>query len=127
VPSAPAALDLVFARALAKNPDLRYPNARALGEAFRTALALPDSEGWRAQAELSRVAKTLSMAMVQLEGAAAPALAPTADEVPALAPEPRADASTAALAAHSPAVAAAQAEAERYATNVMTAFRKGGG
>jgi serine/threonine-protein kinase len=101
---APPALDLVFARALAKNRDLRYPNARALGEAFRTALGLPESAGWQAQAELSRVAKTLSMAIEQAQANAA-AAAPTADDLPAL-PE-------------------APPEAERYATDVMTAFKKG--
>jgi serine/threonine-protein kinase len=101
---APPALDLVLARALAKNRDLRYPNARALGEAFRLALALPESAGWQAQAELSRVAKTLSMAIEQAQ-ANAPGMAPTADEVPPL-PE-------------------APVEAERYATDVMTAFKKG--
>jgi len=101
---APPALDLVFARALAKNRDLRYPNARALGEAFRTAMGLPESAGWQAQAELSRVAKTLSMAIEQAQANAA-AAAPTADDLPAL-PE-------------------APPEAERYATDVMTAFKKG--
>jgi serine/threonine protein kinase len=101
---APPALDLVLARALAKNRDLRYPNARALGEAFRTALGLPESAGWQAQAELSRVAKTLSMAIEQAQASAA-GMPPTADEVPVL--------------------PAAAAEAERYATDVMTAFKKG--
>ncbi len=115
---APPALDLVFARALAKNRDLRYPNARALGDAFRTALALPESAGWQAQAELSRVAKTLSMVLEQLPEAGSPGLHPTAADVPALA-QPGAEALPA------PAEAAARAEAERYATDVMTAFKKG--
>jgi serine/threonine-protein kinase len=115
---APAALDLVFARALAKNRDLRYQNARALGEAFRSALGLPESAGWQAQSELSRVAKTISMAMEQLQEPGQGALPPTADDVPAV--------------AHSGVVgppaaleAAARAEAERYATDVLTAFKKG--
>jgi serine/threonine-protein kinase len=123
VPGAPPALDLVFARALAKNRDFRYENARALGEAFRTALGLPESPGWKAQAELSRVAKTLSMAMPQAPDLSAPpaagAPAETADDVPALGlpktiSEPPAE-----------AVERARADAERYATDVMTAFKKG--
>ena len=115
---APAALDLVFARALAKNRDLRYQNARALGEAFRSALGLPQSAGWQAQSELSRVAKTLSMAMEQLQEPSQRALPPTADDTAAL---PRLG------TAGPPAAleAAARAEAERYATDVLTAFKKG--
>ena len=118
VPSAPAALDLVFARALAKNRDLRYPSARALGDAFRLALGLPESAGWRAQVELSRVAKTLSMALEQAQDASAERAPATADDVPAL-PQTSAD------AAASPAEAEARAEAQHYATDVMTAFKKG--
>jgi eukaryotic-like serine/threonine-protein kinase len=113
---APAALDLVFARALAKSRDLRYQNARLLGEAFRTALGLPQSDGWRAQAELSRVAKTLSMA---IEARAAEAGVPaTADDAPAV-PQTLADAPLPA------SMAEVRADAERYATDVMTAFKKG--
>lgn len=118
VVSAPPALDLVFARALAKNRDLRYPSARALGDAVRTALGLPESAGWRAQVELSRVAKTLSMALEQLPDATSERPTVTADDVQAL-PQISADEPT------SPAVAEARAEAERYATDVMTAFKKG--
>ena len=115
---APAGLDLVFARALAKNRALRYQNARALGEAFRSALGLPHYAGWQAQADLSRVAKTLSMAMEQLQEPSQRALPPTADDTPALAPSG---------AAGPPAAleADARAEAERYATDVLTAFKKG--
>jgi serine/threonine-protein kinase len=123
VPGSPPALDVVFARALAKHRDLRFDSARALGEAFRGALGIPDSPGWKAQADLSRVAKTLSMAMPQMADPAetpTPGLPETADEPPAVArtlSEPPA----------SPAVVAAVAEADRYATDVMTAFKKGGG
>lgn len=113
---APARLDLVFARALAKHRDLRYGSARELGDAFRTALGLPDSPGWQAQGQLSQVAKTLSMAMPQVAEAASPGLPETEDDVPSLAPPP---------AASAPLVAEAQREAERYATDVMTAFKKG--
>jgi serine/threonine-protein kinase len=114
---APPALDLVLARALAKHRDLRYGSARELGDAFRTALRLPDSAGWRAQGELSKVAKTLSMAMPQLvDQPPASAVPETADDVPSLGP--------AAPPRLSPLVATAQLEAERYATDVMTAFKK---
>jgi eukaryotic-like serine/threonine-protein kinase len=120
VPGTPGALDVVFARALAKNRDLRYATARALGDAFRTALGIPDSPGWRAQAELSRVAKTLSMALPQFSEDRGSALPPTADDQPVV---PR----TLSEPPASPAVAAAVAEADRYATDVMTAFKKGQG
>jgi serine/threonine-protein kinase len=118
VPGAPAGLDLVFARALAKNRDLRYENARALGEAFRGAMGLPESAGWKAQADLSRVAKTLSMAMPAASDLTSSDVPPTADDAPALA-------ATKPPEAPSAAVAQAQAQAERYATDVMTAFKKG--
>jgi serine/threonine protein kinase len=117
---APAMLDLVFARALAKHRDLRYDSARALGDALRLALGLPDTPGWRAQAELSRVARTLSMAMPQLsEAVGLPSLDQTAEDAPIVSrPISRPPA---------PAVAAAMAEANRFATDVMTAFKKGQG
>ncbi|MDF3065218.1 MAG: Serine/threonine protein kinase PrkC, regulator of stationary phase [Polyangiaceae bacterium] len=120
VPGMPAAMDLVFARALAKHRDLRYGTARELGDAFRAALGLPDSPGWRAQAELSKVAKTLSMAMPQLAEGPYGHLPETAEDAPILQ-------RTSALPpiAPSQAVAQAQAQAERYATDVMTAFKKG--
>ena len=53
LPNAPAVLDDIIARALAKNPDDRYPTAIALGNAIRTALNLPDTAGWRAQQVLA--------------------------------------------------------------------------
>jgi serine/threonine-protein kinase len=40
-PDTPAALEPVLQRALAKDPELRYPSGRDLGEAFATALAGP--------------------------------------------------------------------------------------
>jgi serine/threonine-protein kinase len=123
VPGAPSGLDLVFARALAKHRDLRYRSARELGDAFRGALGLPDSPGWRAQVELAKAAKTLSMAMPQLADgpSATPGLPETEDDVPA--PIQRTSALPAVPAPQ--AVADAQANAERYATDVMTAFKKG--
>jgi serine/threonine protein kinase len=118
VPGAPASLDLVFARSLAKHRDLRYENARALGDAFRLALGLPESPGWKAQAELSRVAKTLSMALPQASDRSPAPPPETTEDMPPL-PQSKPEEPSA------PAVQHAQAEAERYATDVMTAFKKG--
>jgi hypothetical protein len=53
-------LDVLMAHALAKDPAIRYPSALELGEAFRTALSLPVSEGWAAQKALAELAKTIS-------------------------------------------------------------------
>jgi len=68
---APPMLDLLMARALAKDPGLRYGSAIELGEAFRIGLGLPESAGWSAQQRLADVAKTMSElelpAPVQLE------------------------------------------------------------
>ncbi len=60
LPQAPAVLDLLMARALAKDPALRYGSAIELGETFRSALGLPESAGWSAQQRLADVAKTMS-------------------------------------------------------------------
>jgi serine/threonine-protein kinase len=60
ISSAPPVLDVLMAHALAKDPAIRYPSALELGEAFRTALGLPLSEGWIAQKELAELAKTIS-------------------------------------------------------------------
>jgi serine/threonine protein kinase len=56
----PPVLDLLMARALAKDPALRYPSAIELGETFRLALGLPESAGWSLEQHLAEVAKTLS-------------------------------------------------------------------
>ena len=58
VPQAPPVLDLLFARALAKDPAQRFPTAIEMGEAFRTALGLPESPEWHAQAEMAFAAKS---------------------------------------------------------------------
>jgi len=57
---APPVLDLLMARALAKDPALRYGSAIELGDTFRSALGLPASAGWSAQQRLAEVAKTMS-------------------------------------------------------------------
>ena len=56
VPQAPPVLDALFARALAKDPAQRFQTAIEMGESFRTALGLPESPEWHAQAELARSA-----------------------------------------------------------------------
>jgi eukaryotic-like serine/threonine-protein kinase len=55
---APPVLDALFARALAKDPRARFASAIEMGEAFRSALGLPDTDLWRAQAEIARIAPT---------------------------------------------------------------------
>lgn len=57
LPQAPPVIDALFARALAKNPADRFPDAITMGTAFRAAFGLPESEEWRAQAELAKVAR----------------------------------------------------------------------
>jgi hypothetical protein len=64
-------LDELMARALAKDPTLRFGSALELGEAFRESLGLPKTPGWAAQRELADVAKTLSqLQMPAMEEAA---------------------------------------------------------
>ncbi len=57
LPQAPPILDALFARALAKDPAQRFGSAIEMGEAFRSALGLPESPEWRAQAELASAAR----------------------------------------------------------------------
>jgi serine/threonine-protein kinase len=64
VPQAPPVLDILFARALAKDPALRFESAIEMGDAFRAALAIPDSPEWRAQADIARAAKTIADTLV---------------------------------------------------------------
>lgn len=65
LPHAPVVIDALFARALAKNPAARFANAIEMGSAFRAALGLPDTDEWRAQAELAHAAGTGALAMPQ--------------------------------------------------------------
>lgn len=60
VPQAPPVLDLLMARALAKDPMHRFSSAIEMGEAFRTALGLPESAGWTAQRRLAENAQSIS-------------------------------------------------------------------
>jgi eukaryotic-like serine/threonine-protein kinase len=70
VPQAPPVLDQLFARALAKDPDARFPNAIELGNAFRSGLNLPDTQGWQAQKALARGATRI--VSVQGQGSTMP-------------------------------------------------------
>jgi serine/threonine-protein kinase len=56
LPNAPPVLDALFSKAFEKDPEKRFSNAIDMGTAFRDALGLPDTEEWRAQAELARQA-----------------------------------------------------------------------
>jgi serine/threonine-protein kinase len=56
VAQAPLVLDALFARALAKDPAYRFTDAIQMGSAFREALGIPETEEWRAQAEIAKVA-----------------------------------------------------------------------
>jgi serine/threonine-protein kinase len=53
VHQAPPVLDALFNRGLAKDPNLRFSTAADMGESFRMALGMPDSEEWKAQRELA--------------------------------------------------------------------------
>jgi eukaryotic-like serine/threonine-protein kinase len=84
VTSAPPVLDVLFARALAKDPALRFGSAIELGEAFRAGLELPVGPGWLFQQELAKLAKTVS-------GLDLPAVPPTEPDQEARAEELRKD------------------------------------
>ena len=60
VPQAPPVIDMLFARALAKDPAHRFPTAIELGNAFRQAIAIPDTTGWQAQQALARGAQGIA-------------------------------------------------------------------
>lgn len=57
---APPVLDQLLARALAKDPGLRFGSALEFGETFRKTLGLPETPGWSAQQRLAEVARTMS-------------------------------------------------------------------
>jgi serine/threonine-protein kinase len=67
---APPILDMLMARALAKDPALRFGSAVELGETFRSALGLPPTPGWSLQQELANVAKTMSQLQMAVPAAA---------------------------------------------------------
>jgi serine/threonine protein kinase len=56
-PHVPAALEPIFARAMAKDPTRRFASAIELGEAIRVALGERDTPEWRAQREIASHAR----------------------------------------------------------------------
>jgi len=60
VPQAPPVLNLLLARALAKSPEHRFPSAIDLGNAFRSALQIPDTSGWQAQQAMAAGARSIA-------------------------------------------------------------------
>jgi serine/threonine protein kinase len=59
LPQALPVVDALFARALAKDPANRFESAIEMGDAFRTALRLPDTPEWRAQGDIAAEARTV--------------------------------------------------------------------
>jgi serine/threonine-protein kinase len=59
LPQATPIVDVLFARALAKDPAARFESAIEMGDAFRTALGMPDTPEWRAQADIAFAARTI--------------------------------------------------------------------
>ena len=57
---APKVLDVILARALAKDRQHRFASATEFGEALRLALGLPDTPGWSAQRRLAERAAEIS-------------------------------------------------------------------
>jgi serine/threonine-protein kinase len=60
LPQAPPVVDALFARALSKDPAARFESAIDMGDAFRTALGLPDTPEWRAQGEIATAARKIA-------------------------------------------------------------------
>jgi serine/threonine-protein kinase len=60
VPQAPEIIDMLMARALAKDPAHRFQSAIEFGNAFRSALAIPDTSGWQAQQAFARGAQGIA-------------------------------------------------------------------
>jgi len=54
LPEAHPIMDMLFARALAKDPNNRFQSAVEIGNAFCDALGLKDTPGWKAQREFAR-------------------------------------------------------------------------
>jgi serine/threonine-protein kinase len=57
IPHAPPLLEHLFMRALAKDPNARFPTAIEMGDAFRGAFGLPSSPGWQAQIDIANEVK----------------------------------------------------------------------
>ncbi|HMJ14082.1 MAG TPA: serine/threonine-protein kinase [Polyangiaceae bacterium] len=80
VPAAPAVLDVLMARALAKDPMHRFASAIDMGEAFRSALGLSESAGWTAQQRLAEQAQAISQ-MGLASGRTSPVAATQAEKL----------------------------------------------
>jgi len=65
IPDAPPVLDVLMARALAKDRLHRFGSAIEMGDAFRVALGLPDTAGWQAQQALADSAQAISQYGIQ--------------------------------------------------------------
>ena len=68
LPQAPFVLDALFTRALAKKAGERFSSAIEMGNAFRAALAIPETPEWQAQADIAHAARTLADAPVPESG-----------------------------------------------------------
>ncbi len=74
LPQAPYELDLLIAKALAKEPGERFQNAVEFGDAFRTTLGMAADAGWRAQQQLAQQAGMYA-SQIAIGGAPADSLA----------------------------------------------------
>jgi serine/threonine-protein kinase len=59
LPQATFVLDALFARALAKDPAVRFGSAIEMGDAFRTGLGFPETPEWLAQADFAHAAQAI--------------------------------------------------------------------
>jgi len=136
VPQAPPVLDLLMARALAKDPMHRFSSAVELGDAFYRALGLEKTAGWEAQQRLAEKAESISRAIAVSEVAmpstipsAAPGVERTAPDAAAtgaqrVAPTASEPPSAAGPVVEPTAPEVSQADAHRLRTAVMTAYTK---
>jgi len=63
LPQAPMELEMLIARALAKEPGARFQSAVDFGDAFRTTLGIKSDAGWQAQQALAQQAGVFATAM----------------------------------------------------------------
>jgi serine/threonine-protein kinase len=81
VRQAPPVIDVLLARALAKDPMHRFSSCLEMGEALRRALGLPDTPGWRAQRVLAQRAMAVSQAAQVAASSSAEVTAKEADQL----------------------------------------------
>jgi eukaryotic-like serine/threonine-protein kinase len=63
LPQAPLELEMLIAKAMAKNPADRFQTAVDFGDTFRIGLGLPTNDGWRAQQAMAGEAKKIATAV----------------------------------------------------------------